>query len=98
MQRGRRDPNPEVRHTARAALARLGERQALQWFRQALTSEQLHYVHEAIQAIAAEGLTLLWPDLDRLADADDPEVAMHAHEALQRLAEEMDWQRDHPPR
>src|SRR5262249_49549865 len=31
LQEGRRDPNPEVRQTARAALARLGERQALQW-------------------------------------------------------------------
>ena len=35
----RRDPNPEVRHSARAALARLGERQALHWFRQTLVSD-----------------------------------------------------------
>ena len=54
----RRDPNPEVRQAARAALARLGERQALQWFRQALTSEDTQRVHEAIQVIAAEATHL----------------------------------------
>src|SRR5579875_3350570 len=32
LQDARRDPNADVRQTARAALARLGERQALQWF------------------------------------------------------------------
>src|SRR5205814_1562136 len=31
LQDARRDPNPDVRQAARAALARLGERQALQW-------------------------------------------------------------------
>jgi hypothetical protein len=92
LNQGRRDPCPEVRHFARAALARLGERQALQWFRQALTSEDPHQVHDAIQVIASEGLTLLWPDLDRLADAEDPEVGLRAQEALERLFEEMDWQ------
>src|SRR5581483_4764346 len=34
LQDARRDPCIEVRQAARAALARLGERQALQWFRQ----------------------------------------------------------------
>jgi hypothetical protein len=62
----------------------------MQWFRQSLTSEDPHRVYETIQAIATEGLTLLWPDLDRLADAEDPEVALHAREALERLSEEMD--------
>ncbi len=90
LQEGRRDPNPEVRQAARAALARLGERQALQWFRQTLTSEDPQRVHDTIQTIAAEGLTLLWPDLDRLADAEDADVAHHAREALERLCEEMD--------
>ena len=47
--------------------------------------------------MAAEGLTLLWPDLDRLADAEDPDIAIHAREALERLSEEMDWHRGHPP-
>ncbi len=89
----RRDPNPEVRQAARAALARLGERQALQWFRQTLTSEDAQRVHETIQLIAAEGLTLLWPDLDRLADSEDLDVAHHAREALERLSEEFDRRR-----
>jgi hypothetical protein len=87
---GRRDPSLEVRRAARAALARLGERQALQWFRQALTAENAQHLHEAIQIVANEGLTLLWPDLDRLADADDPDVANHVREALERLCEDMD--------
>lgn len=93
LQGGRRDPNPEVRQAARAALARLGERQALQWFRQTLTSEDVQRVHEGIQSIAMEGLMLLWPDLDRLADAEDADVAHHAREALERLCEDMDFRR-----
>jgi hypothetical protein len=92
LNQGRRDPCLEVRRFARAALARLGERQSLQWFRQALMCEDPHQVHDAIQLIASEGLTLLWPDLDRLADAEDPEISLRAQEALERLFEEMDWQ------
>jgi hypothetical protein len=90
LQDARRDANPDVRQAARSALARLGERQALQWFRQTLTSEDPQRVHESIQAVAVEGLTLLWPDLDRLADADDSDVAHHARESLERLCEEME--------
>jgi hypothetical protein len=90
LQDARRDPNPDVRQAARSALARLGERQALQWFRQTLTSEDPQRVHESIQAVAVEGLTLLWPDLDRLADAEDSDVAHHARESLERLCEEME--------
>jgi hypothetical protein len=89
LQDARRDSNADVRQAARAALARLGERQALQWFRQTLTSEDPQRVHETIQLIANEGLTLLWPDLDRLADAEDPDVAHHARESLERLCEDM---------
>ena len=93
LQDARRDPNPEVRHVARSALARLGERQALQWFRQSLFSEDPHRVFETIHAIATESLTLLWPDLDRLADAEDSDLAQQAREALERLSEEMDHYR-----
>jgi hypothetical protein len=93
LQEARRDGCPEVRHAARAALARLGERQALQWFRQTLTSEDPHRVHETIQTIAAESLTLLWPDLDRVADSEDADVAHHAREALERMSEEMEGRR-----
>jgi hypothetical protein len=91
LQDVRRDPNTEVRQAARAALARLGERQALQWFRQTLTSEDPQRVHDTIQTVAAENLTLLWPDLDRLADAEDGDVAHHAREALERLCEDMNY-------
>jgi hypothetical protein len=90
LQDARRDPNPEVRQAARAALARLGERQALQWFRQGLMSEDTQRIHETIQIVAAEALALLWPDLDHLADAEDPDIAHHAREGLERLGEEMD--------
>jgi hypothetical protein len=85
-----RDPNPEVRQAARAALARLGQRRALTWFRQTLTSEDPQRVYDTIQGIAAEGLTLLWPDLDRLGDAEDSDVAHHAREALERMGEELE--------
>lgn len=93
LQEARRDVNPEVRQAGRAALARLGERQALQWFRQGLTSEDPQRVHDTIQTIASEGLTLLWPDLDRLADAEDSDVAQSACEALERMREDMDTPR-----
>lgn len=91
LQDARRDSNPDVRLAARSALARLGERQALQWFRQTMVSEDLHRVHETIHLIAQEGLTLLWPELDRLADAEDLEVAHHARESLARLSEELEF-------
>jgi hypothetical protein len=90
LELGRRDPSQEVRQAARGALARLGERAALHWFRQALLSENAQQVFEAVHVAAAEGLTLLWPDIDRLVDSDQPEIAHHAREALERHAEEMD--------
>jgi hypothetical protein len=90
LQIARRDSNPEVRQAARAALARLGERQALAWFRQALTCDDNHKVHEAIQVVANESIMMLWADLDRLADSEDTDVSLHAREALERLSEDMD--------
>jgi HEAT repeat protein len=89
----RRDPSPEVRQAARAALARLGERSSLHWFRQALLADDSHQVAEAVHVIANEGLTLLWPELDRLLDADNADVALHAREAALQLAEEMEQSR-----
>ncbi len=91
LQEGRRDPSSEVRQAARAALARLGERLALQWFRQALVGDNTQRVHETIHLVASEALTLLWPDLDRLADHEDLEIALHAREALERLREELSF-------
>jgi hypothetical protein len=89
LQEARHDANADVRQAARAALGRLGGRQALQWFRHCLTCEEPQRVHEAIQLVATEGLTLLWPDLDRLADAEEPAIANHARESLERLCEDL---------
>jgi hypothetical protein len=88
LQEARRDPSTDVRQAARAALARLGERQALHGFRLALSSEDPQRIHDTVQMVAGEGLTLLWPDLDRLADSEDPDIANHAREALERLRED----------
>jgi hypothetical protein len=85
----RRGHDPDVRRAARAALGRLGERTALAWFRQGLASEEPQYLHEAIQAIALEGLTLLWPELDRFVDSADPDLAYHAGEATVLLSEQL---------
>lgn len=85
----RDDGNGDVRLAAEAALARLGESRALQFFRLTLVGESDTPVPEAIRRVAAEGLTWLWPELDVLADADDPEVAQHAREAVEQLREEM---------
>ncbi|MBM4072600.1 MAG: hypothetical protein FJ271_27285 [Planctomycetes bacterium] len=90
LEQGRRDPSLDVRQAARAALARLGERPALQWFRQALASENNHRLHETLQIIGNENLVLLWPELNQLADAEDYEIAHHARETLERFNEEMD--------
>jgi len=89
LQAACRDPYREVRQSARAALARLGECRALRWFRTALRAQDPIQVHEAIQSIADEGLTLLWPDLDHLADSDNADVAIHAREALECMREDM---------
>ena len=79
-----------MRQAARAAAARLGERIALHWFRQALAADNSPGIFDAVQTIANEGLTLLWPDLDHLAESPNPELALHAREATERLAEEME--------
>ncbi len=84
----RRDLRPEIRQLARAALARLGERAALHWFRQSLYTDSPLQVIEGIQIISQEGLTLLWPEIDRLADSESPEIAHYAREALARFHEE----------
>jgi hypothetical protein len=89
MRTARRDRNADVRRAAEAAFARLGERLALQWFRLQFAGENSDPIHHAIQATADEGLMLLWPDLDRLADADDCDVAYHACEALEQLRESL---------
>src|SRR4029077_19576605 len=79
---------PAVQRAAQAALARLGERQALQWFRQQFAAESSDRVHHVLDLIAQEGVVLLWPDLDHLADAEDGDIAHHACETLELLRED----------
>jgi hypothetical protein len=90
LTKSRRDVSPEVRQTARAALARLGERGSLHWFRHALLADDPSQVAQATHLIADESLTMLWPDLDRLLDSSHPDIALHAREAVERMAEEME--------
>jgi hypothetical protein len=87
--RGREDRDPVVRQAADAALARMGEREALDRVRNQLHAGDPSQAHTAIELVASEGLTWLWPDLDGLADAADANVAFHAREVLERLREEM---------
>ena len=80
--------NPTILNAAQAALARLGERHALRWFRHQLVGEQNDTVHRTIQRVAEEGILLLWPDVDALADAEDRDIAFHACDALEQLRED----------
>jgi hypothetical protein len=82
------DRSSAVQRAAQAALARLGERQALQWFRRQFAAENTDRVHHVLDLIAREGILLLWPDLDHLADAEDCDIAHHACEALELLRED----------
>jgi hypothetical protein len=93
LQDARHDPNSEVRNFARAALARLGERQALLWFHQALCSDNPQRVRDGILRIQQEGLTLLWPVLDKFAETAEPEQALLAREMLEQMQEEFEQRR-----
>jgi hypothetical protein len=83
----RTDPDADVRRAAVAALARLGERAALAEVAAGLHSEEPPIRVETALRIAAEELTWLWPDLETAAGADDPDTALAACEALERLRE-----------
>jgi hypothetical protein len=89
LEERREDGNAEVAWAAQAALARLGERRALQFFRRSLLGDSDVSVPEAVRRVAADGLTWLWPELDALADAEDAEIAQTAREALEQMREEM---------
>jgi hypothetical protein len=89
LEKRREDGNVDVGRAAQAALARLGERRALQFFRRSLLDDSDWAIPEAVRRVAAEGLTWLWPELDALADAEDVEVAQSAREALEHLREEI---------
>jgi len=88
LRRARDGKDAESRHRARAALARLGERKAIGEMRLALADEDADRRKQAIELVADEGLTWLWPDLERLAGSDDTDVAFRAREAIERLRED----------
>ncbi|VTS05203.1 HEAT repeat domain-containing protein [Tuwongella immobilis] len=88
LQQASLDPHPEIRQRAVAALARLGDRAALQEVRERLAVDSHDEQRQGMQLIIEEGLSWLWPDLDRLADAEDPEVAFLAREALEQMRED----------
>jgi hypothetical protein len=93
LQSARASTSLEERQAAEAAFARLGERRALNGFRQALTGEDPRQTQEAARRAGEAGLTWLWADLDRLADAEDADTAVAAREALERMREEMPFGR-----
>lgn len=78
----------ETRRSAVAALARLGERSALQEIRDELLSEETAIRAATASRIAAEGLSWLWPDLQDVADSDDPQTSLAALEAIEQLREQ----------
>ncbi len=83
------DSKLEISFAATAALARLGERKSLQWLRNNLFSDDPISVHQTIHTIATQGISLLWPELDQLADSAVLDVAVHAREALAHLSEDL---------
>jgi hypothetical protein len=89
LDRGRSDAHPSVRRLAEAALARLGERRALQTLRGWLAGESDAAIPDAIRFIAEERVFWLWPELDTLADGDDAEMAAAAREALEQMREDL---------
>ncbi|MCI0705639.1 MAG: HEAT repeat domain-containing protein, partial [Planctomycetia bacterium] len=83
----RTDPNAELRRFAVAALARLGERTALAEVAAGLASEEASIRQSTAMTIASEELTWLWPELETATESADPDTALAACEALERLRE-----------
>jgi len=87
LQAARHDHDAGVRRTSTAALARFGERAALSELAQGFVAEDGAVRQEAMLAAAEDGISWMWPDLDLIADAADPDTALAAAEALERLRE-----------
>jgi hypothetical protein len=85
----RTDPCPETRRAAVSALARLGERAALDEVRGELASEEPGIRISAAHRIAREELSWLWPELQDVAESEEGETALAAVEALETLREHM---------
>lgn len=89
LRAARADADPGVRQAATGALARLGERSAVEEFTSALAGEESEVRQAAARAAAVEGLTWLWPDLQAVADGPDPDAAVAAAEGVERLREQL---------
>jgi hypothetical protein len=85
----RTDPDAETRTAAVSALARLGERAALSEVAAGLQGEEPGIRVATAARIASEELTWLWPDLEDAAASTDPDTALAASEALERLRERL---------
>lgn len=81
------DADAAVRQAANAALARLGDRAALQEAQAGLSSEEPSIRACTARRIAAEELSWLWPDLELAATSADRETALAASEAVEQLRE-----------
>lgn len=78
---------PDERRAAVGALARLGDRAALDEIASGLRSEEPAVRAEAATRAADEHLTWLWPDLETVARDTDADAALAATEALEVLRE-----------
>ncbi len=87
LQTARHDRDARVRRTCTAALARFGERGALNELAQEFAAEDSAVRQEALLAAAGDGISWLWPDLDLIADTADPDTALAAAEAIERMRE-----------
>lgn len=87
LQAARHDPDAGVRRAAAAALARFGELAALNELARGFVAEDGAVRQAALLAAAEEGISWLWPDLDLMADAADPDTALAAAEAVERMRE-----------
>jgi hypothetical protein len=83
----RSEADAGLRRAAVAALARFGELAALREFAQGLLAEEPAVRRATALSAAEEGVSWLWPDLDLVADHAEPETAIAAAEALERMRE-----------
>ncbi len=83
------DRNEATRTAAVAALARLGERAALDQIQAELHAEESGIRVSAVLRVASEELSWFWPELHHLAESDQPETALAAVEASERLREQV---------
>lgn len=87
LRAARLERDDDVRRAAVSALARLGERAALDEMTAGLTADEVSVRAAAIARVAEDEVSWLWPDLQELAESADPLTALAAAEAVERLRE-----------